>query len=309
MAGQVWNTSALGGYMYSDELSTVMRVVSQPVQRFRNLCDAEDGSQKGLHAGDTFSWNAYENIGSQGGRLSETQAIPESNFRIRQRTMTIYEFGNSIPYTGLLDDLSKQPLTDVITRLLRDDVAKAYDNEAYAAMSATVVKVRSSSASAIVVNTAGTLSTGTHKMTKAHVQLISDQMKEANVPAYDGANYMVVSRPSNLRTFKNELEQINQYTESGFGEIERGEIGRYESCRFVEQTHQASKGYSSMGDEAFFLGADTVTEALVIPEEIRGKIPGDYGRSRGVAWYGLGGFGLVHPDSLDPRVWHWASDS
>jgi hypothetical protein len=29
---------------------------------------------------------------------------------------------------------------------------------------------------------------------------------------------------------------------------------------------------------------DTVTEGIVIPEEIRGKLPGDYGRSKGVAW-------------------------
>lgn len=35
---------------------------------------------------------------------------------------------------------------------------------------------------------------------------------------------------------------------------------------------------------AFFFGGDTVAEAVAIPEEIRGKIPGDYGRDKGVAW-------------------------
>ena len=55
------------------------------------------------------------------------------------------------------------------------------------------------------------------------------------------------------------------------------------------------------------LGGDTVTEAIVLPEEIRGKIPGDYGRSRGIAWYYLGGFGLVHPDAANARVLMWDS--
>ena len=29
---------------------------------------------------------------------------------------------------------------------------------------------------------------------------------------------------------------------------------------------------------------DTVAEAIAIPEEMRGKIPTDFGRSKGVAW-------------------------
>jgi hypothetical protein len=57
----------------------------------------------------------------------------------------------------------------------------------------------------------------------------------------------------------------------------------------------------------FVLGEDTVAEALAIPEEIRGKIPTDYGRSRGVAWYYLGGFGLIHTSGAQTRVVKWES--
>ena len=48
-------------------------------------------------------------------------------------------------------------------------------------------------------------------------------------------------------------------------------------------------------------------EAIAIPEEIRGKIPSDYGRSKGVAWYYLGGFGLVHTVAAQARIMEWAS--
>ena len=62
----------------------------------------------------------------------------------------------------------------------------------------------------------------------------------------------------------------------------------------VEQTNIA-KGTGTDGitqttwtngksDWIFFFGNDTVAEAVAVPEEMRGKIPSDYGRSKGVAW-------------------------
>lgn len=35
MAGQVWGTNNLGGYMYSDQLSHELRMALQPVLKFR----------------------------------------------------------------------------------------------------------------------------------------------------------------------------------------------------------------------------------------------------------------------------------
>ena len=58
---------------------------------------------------------------------------------------------------------------------------------------------------------------------------------------------------------------------------------------------------------AFFFGGDTVAEAIAVPEDIRGKIPGDYGRDKGVAWYFLGGYGLCHTAAAQARVIMWDS--
>ena len=98
--------------------------------------------------------------------------------------------------------------------------------------------------------------------------------------------------------------------------IMNGEIGRYDGVRFVEQTHIA-KGTgmgtagvawtNSKSDWALFFGEDTVAEAVAVPEEIRGKIPGDYGRDRGVAWYYLGGFGITHTQQAQTRIVMWDS--
>jgi hypothetical protein len=57
MAGQLWAIPAEGGFMYSDELSDVLRQQVQPLTKMRQLCDAEDGTKKGLNRGDKFNWD------------------------------------------------------------------------------------------------------------------------------------------------------------------------------------------------------------------------------------------------------------
>lgn len=81
----------------------------------------------------------------------------------------------------------------------------------------------------------------------------------------------------------------------------------YENNVF-EQTTIASKAWTnSKSDEAYFFGADTVMEAIVCPPEIRGKLPGDFGRDMGVAWYALEGFALAHTVAAQARIIKWAS--
>jgi hypothetical protein len=96
MAGQLWTTPSEGGYMYSDELSDTIRIQVQPLTKFRQLCDVEDGHDKGLHAGQSFSWNVYSNINRQGRRLSEVSPIPQAGFTISQKSLVVFEAGNSV---------------------------------------------------------------------------------------------------------------------------------------------------------------------------------------------------------------------
>jgi len=143
-------------------------------------------------------------------------------------------------------------------------------------------------------------------------------MKERNIPAYVADDYMALAWPSTYRSLKNSLETLHQYTETGLKMIFNGEIGRYESIRFTEQTNVA-KGVTANGgltgtawtggfsDWAFFFGEDTVAEGIAVPLEMRAKIPTDYGRSKGVAWYWLGGYGIVHTSASETRILKWDS--
>jgi len=312
MAGQLWVTNTLGGYMSSEKLSRTLRFALQPLVKFRQFADIKDAAGQGKNKGDTYHWNVYSDVATQGTTLAETSTMPETNFTVSQGTLTITEYGNSVPYTGKLDDLSEHPVTEIINKVLKNDAKKAFDAASYAQFNATplrVIATGGTSTNAVTLYTNGTV-TGTNNIAlgKDHVKAIVDMMKERNIAPYINDDFLSVGRPSTFRPLKNELEQLHQYVDVGFQMILNGEIGRYESVRFVEQTNIAKANWTNgASDWAFFFGADTVAEAIAVPEEMRGKIPSDYGRSRGVAWYYLGGFGIVHTAAANARIVKWDS--
>lgn len=330
MAGQLWSVNSLGGYMYSLELSDILRTDVQPLCKFRQFCDAGDFTDKGLHKGQIFTWNVYNDVSQQGTTVTETSTVNETNFTIAQGTGTVTELANSVPYTGFLDNLSKHPVQEIINKVLKNDAKKALDGQAWYQFNSTLLKVGASGSGASGTNTASiTVSTtGTQTQTNSvafsnlHVKSIVDAMKERNIPPYKGDEYFGIAWPTTWRPMKNLLEGIYQYRDEGFQMIYKGEIGKYEGVRFIEQTNIPHGNYSSgnyasstsfttwtngLSDWIFFFGEDTVAEALVVPEEIRGKIPTDFGRAKGIAWYYLGGFALTQTQASQARILQWSS--
>ena len=319
MAGQVWSVNTSGGYMYALNLSRQLRMAVQPIVKFRQFCDVKDAAHQGLHRGDTFHWNVFSDVGTQGSTLTETNTIPETSFTIAQGTMTITEAGNSVPWTGKLDDLSEQPVAEVIRKVLKTDAKKAFDNLASAEFNKAALRVAptggtSTTAVTLTTNSVCTI-TNTLAMGSAHVKSIVDIMKERNIPAYTGDDYYCIAWPTTFRDFSDDIETLKSYVDQGFRMIMNGEIGRYDGVRFIEQTFKAKGSIGTAAttwaqgksDWGVFFGEDTVAEAVAVPEEIRGKIPGDYGRDRGIAWYYLGGFGIVHTQAAQNRIVIWDS--
>jgi N4-gp56 family major capsid protein len=333
MASQVWATNSLGGYMYSNQLSNELRYAVQPMTKFRQFSDVHSAFGKGK--GESFTWNVYQDVSVRATTtLVETNTTPETNFTITQGTLTVSEIANSVPYSGKLDALSQHDVKAVINKVLKNDAAKWFDASVYTQFNRTPLRVvpgSSGTATDVITLTTNGTCTGTNNIAfqKEHAKLIVDTMKERNIPAYTGDDYYALARPSTLRRLKNDLETIHQYTERGLGMIMNGEIGRYENVRYVEQTNIPQGGaadsttfnaFTNTGDAwnnaksdwIFFCGDDVVMEGVVVPEEVRAKIPTDYGRSKGIAWYYLGGFGLVHTldtatNSANARVVKWDS--
>lgn len=328
MAAQLWSVNTLGGYFYSLNLSDELRQALQPTVKFRQFADVKDASQQGKKNGESFTWDRVSNVVTRGNTLTETATVPETNFTITQGTLTITEYGNAVPYTGKLEDLGKFAVRDVIMRALKNDATKVMDCAAHQQFNRTplrVVPTAGTSTSAITVTTNGTATaTNNVAFNKNHAKAIVDEMKERNIPPYTGDDYYAIAWPTTYRTLKNDLETIHQYTDQGLRMIMNGEVGRYENTRYVEQTNIPKGGAAdsatfnsftntadawnnAASDWIFFFGEETVAEAIAVPEEIRAKIPTDYGRSKGVAWYSLNGFGLVHTDAPETRVLKWDS--
>lgn len=333
MSGQIWSIADEGGYMWAPNLSEFLRLQNLPVVKWRQLCDVKENDADGKplvgkSRGEKWYWNVYTKLSNKGRALDETERMPESGFKVTQYSGTMTEYGQSVPYTGKLDDLSEQPIKEIIRKLLKIDVAETFDVAAWAQYNQTLLKVcpaSGTSTSAIELTTNGTASqTNNVAFGKGHVEPIVTTMKERGIPAYENGDYIAVARPTAYLQLKSDLEGIQTYTETGLAQIKNGEIGRYRGVRFIEQTHIPAGGAAdsttfnpqtgtadvwnnAKSDWVFFMGADTVAEGIAIPEEIRGKIPDDYGRGRGIAWYALEGFGLSHPDAANSRIVKWDS--
>lgn len=328
MSGVLWEGSLDAGFTYSKKLSKTLRTDLQPLTKFRQLCDIEDGSELGINAGDKLYFDVYSDVATQGGRLTENVAMTESSFSVTQKALTVYEAGHSVPYTGKLEFLSLHKVADIIDKTLKNDARKYFDSEAFEAMKLTKLRAaptsgNSATAVTLTINGATTV-TNNLAMNLEHVKSIGDTMGERNIPPMVDDDYVAISHPTTVRQFRNDLESIYQYTEMGTARLFEGEIGRYENMRFIKQTNIPKGGANdsttfdslnrvadawnnALSSWVMFCGADTVAEGIVCPEEIRAKIPTDYGRSKGIAWYYLGGFALVHDDAANGRIVMWDS--
>jgi N4-gp56 family major capsid protein len=312
MAGQLFVTNSLGGFLSSDFLSDELRTALLPMWQFRQFADARDANFDGQRQGNTFHWDVVGTLARADRALTETNTVGESNFTITQGTLTTSERGQAVPYTGKLEALSKFAIRQPVMKALRADANRDLDALCFTQFDKTCLRYSVAGSSAGVLNSGGSASlTNSIAFNTIHWKDIVDKMKERNIPFYTKRDYVAIGWPSTFRTVKNTLESLHQYTETGLELIFNGEIGRYENTRVVEQTNVPKGGagdsatYNALTDTSdawnnalsdwiFFLGEDTVTEGIAVPEEIRAKIPGDYGRSRGIAWYYLGGYGLVH---------------
>lgn len=151
------------------------------------FCDVKDASQQGKGKGQTFTWDVVSNVAAGGGTLVETNTMPETQFTITQATLTINEYGNSVPYSGKLEALSKFETRKPVMQALRNDAVKVFDRASWAQFNAAKLRVVPASAgtstATLTLTTNGT-ATATNNIAfqKEHAKLVVDLMKERNIP-------------------------------------------------------------------------------------------------------------------------------
>lgn len=307
MPGQVWAVNSLGGTGMGavPYLSQKLRSVAQPMFRLRQFIDAKEAI--GYGRGDTFHFDKSGNVATQGGTLVETNTIPETQFSMTQGTCVITEYGNSVPFTAKIQNLSQFQVDSITEQKLRDDQVKVLESAAGSQFVASELVAVQTATNSVVFTTNGTATaTATANLTAANVRSVVDYMKKKLIPTYDGNSYICVASVAALSGMHADTAaggwiDISKYTTTFAPAIFNGEVGTFYKTRFVEETGYLSNsiGNSGLYGQAVFFGNDAVYEAVSIPEEIRVKTPTDYNRDMGLAWYALLGF---------KKVWDYAAD-
>lgn len=292
MGQQLFVTNSLGGFLNNNSLSQQLRYKAQTMQKFRQFVDME--SMAGSGRGSKVFFDKVSNISTGGGTLIETNTIPKNNFTILQGTLTMTEYGNSVPFTQKVKTLSEMSVPEAVRTVLMNDMKVTLDSAAATQfMTNDYIATITNTATTTFGSTGTVLATAGANMSDKNVRDIVDRMKTLNIPRREDDNYVCVASTNSIRGLYDFFEAKAQLTT--MDPLYRGEVGRYYNTRFVEETNFLSNATGSNGiyGQACFFGADAVREGIAVPEEIRVGIPADFGRDQGIAWYALLGFQQV----------------
>lgn len=302
--GLEWVTSSLGGVLANPGLSKEVRIAAQAANKFRQFCALKADFGKGV--ADSVNFDKISNLVNTGGTLTETSTMPGSYFTIVKDTLTVTEYGISVPFTGKLETVSASGVRNLTIKALKNDQVKTLDLAVKAQMAACYHKYVASTGTSANWTSNGTATlTASTNLNAFHTKEIVDKLLILNAPPADGENYMCIATVKAARGLYDDLQSVWQYTKYPVN----GEVGSYYRMRLVRDTFAMSNGIGVSGTaagEAFFFGDDAVMEGVALPEEIRYE-ESDFGRSKRLAWYAILGFKIIWSLDPDARIVHFTS--
>lgn len=317
MAQMTWGTSS--GFLTNNELNMQFQMSAQPLLRFRQFVGLKEAF--GKSKGETVNWLKVADLGTIGGTLVETNTFIQSSQSLSWGTLTVNEYGNSIPFTFKVEALSRFDLEEIIREGLQNDMVKVVDGLVERQFNACKLRYVGTSTTSGIVTTNGTATaSNTSILNTFHVRKMVTELRKRKVKGYSKAagDYVMINSVEAMENIVSALEPVHQYVESGFAPIANGEAGRYYMTRFVEDQFATRFVYDPAAYTAtaitwtqaqslvgYLFGQGTVREAVAVPEEIRVKIPTDYGRSKGIAWYALLGHKIEWDDEPNTRIIKW----
>jgi N4-gp56 family major capsid protein len=251
-------------------------------------------------------------------QLSENSNIPELPFTYKVQTVIVKEFGQAVPYSGLLEDLDHYDPEDWISQRLVDQQKLVLDASAATAFKQAAVVMTPTGSAAVTTATNGTA--GAQATTNINFFLIETArdylVGTLLAPGVkDETDYVCIGNTFGLRGIKRDPLFIGW---AAYKDPERkwnGEVGMIEDTTFVESNHATAltstwtnAGANVLG-EAVMFGREAVAFAEAVTPELRAGIPTDLGRQRLIGWYGVYGFQLLWTSALagEGKVIHFAS--
>jgi len=315
MAQHSWSFDAPSGVYKNHKLSSNLRMAAIAECKFMQFVKPEPGYGKKM--GESVTITRVSNVAvPTSAALVENVRIPEDSISLSTQAVTVGEYGRSIPFTSLALDLGNFDLENAIQKKLRDQLKLSLDASAADAFSAGKIKAIPEGIATTTFDTDGTASTAAaSNLNMYHVESIRDYMfSTLNIDPYSGDDYMAIISTKAKRGLVRDPQWVDWKKYTDPSAKYNGEIGRIENIRFIESNNTSalsgSLGTGSVLGEAVFFGADPVCMGVVQDPELRAKESEDYGRSKGVAWYGIYGFAQIWSDSAnagEARVVHVTS--
>ena len=315
MSAHGWTADAPAGVYKNHKLSAKIRLAAIEDAKFMQFVKPEPGYGRKMGESVTITRVANVTVPTDD-TLNENVRIPEDEFSLSTQAITAVERGRAIPYTSLALDFGHFDLENAIQSKLRDQLSLSMDIATSTAFKAGQVKAIPDGIASLTFDNDGTPSTAaTVNLNMFHIEQIRDQMfGTLNIRPFVGDDYVALISFKAKRGIMNDpaWRDWQKYTDPS--KKFNSEVGRIENIRFVEVNHtaalSATKGTGSVLGEGVFFGQDPVVMAVVQDPELRAKESEDYGRSKGVAWYGIYGYGQIWSDSStagETRVIHLTS--
>lgn len=304
MASHSWVADAPSGVYKNHDLSARIRMAAIQQTKFMSFVKPEPGY--GKKKGESITITRVSNVDVPvDDTLQENSRIPEDEISLSTQAIVVAERGRAIPYTSLSIDLSHFDLENAIQMKLRDQLSVSLDNVASTAFKAGQIIAIPTGVATTTFDTDGTPSSvANSNLNMYHVEQIRDYMYGSlYMKPYSGDDYICVMSYKAKRGLMSDPKWVDWKKYTDPSAKYNGEVGRIENIRFIETNNTsalaADKGAGGVLGEATFFGQDPVCMAVAQDPELRAKESEDYGRSKGVAWYGIYGFDQIWKSSAN----------
>lgn len=304
MAQHSWVNDGPSGVYKNHDLSSKLRMASIKEAKFMQFVKPEEGY--GKKKGESVTITRVSNVTvPSSDTLNELDNIPEDTLSLSTQAISVSERGRAIPYTSLSLDLSAFDLENAIQKKLKDQLKLRLDITAATAFKAGKILAVPTGVSETTFETDGAASnTAASNLNMYHVESIRDYMfSTLNIAPYMDDDYVCILITQAKRGLMRDPAWVDWKKYTDPAAKFNGEVGRIENIRFVETNHTSALsdglGTGDVMGEAVFFGEDPVVMGVVEDPHLRAKESEDYGRKKGVAWYGVYGFGQVWSDSAN----------
>lgn len=246
--------------------------------------------------------------------LSETVDLTPSTMADSQVTVTLAEYGNTVQTTAKLRGTSFLDVDAAAANLIGYNAGDSMD---------TVVRDVLAAGTNVIYGGGGSTAPSSRTTVQTEdilaandIRKVTAALRKANVATFNGY-YMGYIHPDvsyDLRRETGNASWNAPHINVDTANIYNGEIGTFESVRFIETSRakireNASNGSGSAGTidvyDTYIMGRQALAKAYsaidgngAVPKVVRGPVVDSLMRFNPIGWYFLGGYGLFREASL-----------